>query len=150
MQRPSPFHRGRRQLELQMTPMIDVVFLLLVFFIWTSSFQIVENVLPSSMSATSGSTENPNDVPPPEADFDNVIVRMSSFNGTVHWTINDQDANNVGDVRQRLTAIAAINSDVPVILHPDPNVPLGSVIETYDVSRLAGFPKVHFAASEEI
>ena len=29
-------------LELKMTPMIDVVFLLLVFFVWTSSFELPE------------------------------------------------------------------------------------------------------------
>ena len=40
----------RRAVSLNMTPMIDVIFLLLVFFLATSSFQVVEKLLPSSVS----------------------------------------------------------------------------------------------------
>jgi len=54
MRRPSVFAAQRRELEIKMTPMIDVVFLLLVFFIWTSSFHIVENVLPSRLTVLLG------------------------------------------------------------------------------------------------
>ena len=42
MKRPSIFNGSRRELEIKMTPMIDVVFLLLVFFVWTASFHAVE------------------------------------------------------------------------------------------------------------
>ena len=47
MRRRSPFAR-RDSLEIKMTPMIDVVFLLLIFFVWTASFQVVEYLLPRS------------------------------------------------------------------------------------------------------
>ena len=50
MKRPSIFNGTRRELEIKMTPMIDVVFLLLVFFVWTASFQAIEYLLPSSLS----------------------------------------------------------------------------------------------------
>ena len=40
-----------------MTPMIDVVFLLLIFFVWTASFQVIEHVMKSEMSAEVGSAE---------------------------------------------------------------------------------------------
>ena len=53
MRRPSPLlQRGNdTDLDSAMTPMIDVVFLLLVFFVWTASFTIVEHILDSEMSA---------------------------------------------------------------------------------------------------
>ena len=41
--------------EMDMTPMIDVVFLLIIFFVWTAGFQMVEHVLPSNLTATAGS-----------------------------------------------------------------------------------------------
>ena len=47
-----------------------------------------------------------------------------------------------------LIAAARIKRDAPVILHPDAAVPLGDVIDVYDLARLAGFTKVQFAASE--
>ena len=40
--------RGRTSLDNMMTPMIDVVFLLLIFFLTTASFQRLEKLLPSS------------------------------------------------------------------------------------------------------
>ena len=54
MRRPSVFHRDQGALEIKMTPMIDVVFLLLVFFVWTASFHAVEYLLPSSLSQQLG------------------------------------------------------------------------------------------------
>ena len=52
MRRKSPLVRraGDIDIDKAMTPMIDVVFLLLVFFVWTASFQIIEHVLPSKRS----------------------------------------------------------------------------------------------------
>ena len=64
-------------MEIKMTPMIDVVFLLLVFFIWTASFQIVEQVLPSHLSEVAGSLPtNPDEPPPIDEDFDKVVLRV--------------------------------------------------------------------------
>ncbi|MEO8496389.1 MAG: biopolymer transporter ExbD, partial [Planctomycetota bacterium] len=40
MRRPSIFTERREPLDVKMTPMIDVVFLLLIFFVWTASFHI--------------------------------------------------------------------------------------------------------------
>ena len=39
--------QAEKRRDVTMTPMIDVVFLLLIFFICTASFQIVEQNLPS-------------------------------------------------------------------------------------------------------
>ena len=37
-------------MEVKMTPMIDVIFLLLIFFVCTASFRAVEEVLPTNLS----------------------------------------------------------------------------------------------------
>ena len=42
MRAPSFHDRRERDLKIEMTPMIDVVFLLLVFFVWTASFRMIE------------------------------------------------------------------------------------------------------------
>ncbi|MEA1952290.1 MAG: biopolymer transporter ExbD, partial [Planctomycetota bacterium] len=46
MRRPSYHREGRERLDVKMTPMIDVIFLLLIFFVCTASFQMLEEVLP--------------------------------------------------------------------------------------------------------
>lgn len=151
MRRPSIYVERRGALELKMTPMIDVVFLLLVFFVWTASFQIIEHVLPSHLSAAIGNEpSNPLEPPPPEADFDDVVVRIFWTGGQPGWQVNDTPMASLGDVKDTLSRIARIKPDAPVILHPDSNVPLGRVIDVYDLSRLVGFKKVQFAASQQI
>ena len=149
MRRPSPYVDRRGELEIKMTPMIDVVFLLLVFFVWTASFQIVEQVLPSNLSEMTGSLPvNPDEPPPVEDDFDKVVLRVRWVSGQPAWRINQIDVSNLQQVRTRLETIAAIKRDVPVILHPDKEVPLGHVIDLYDLARLVDFEKIQFAASE--
>ena len=44
MRIPSPFRDRRTSVELQLTPMIDCVFLLMIYFIWSSSFAVAEQL----------------------------------------------------------------------------------------------------------
>lgn len=148
MRFPSPFRDQRKSLELNLTPMIDCVFLLMVYFIWSSSFAIAERSLPSQLSAAQGSgTANPTEPPPPEADFDDIIVRILWTGRGPAWTVNEAPVASLAELHGTLTTIARIKRDAPVILDPDRNVPLGDVIDVFDLSRLVGFEKVQFAAS---
>ena len=147
MRRPSVFHRDQGALEIKMTPMIDVVFLLLVFFVWTASFHAVEYLLPSSLSQQLGNAEVI-DSPPPEAEFEDVIVRILWQDDPVVWQVNGQDVLSLDEVKQRLQLVAGIKIDAPVILHPDEEVPVGDVIDVYDISRIAGFDKIQFAIAQ--
>ncbi len=136
---------------IKMTPMIDVVFLLLVFFVWTASFQIVEQVLPSHLSEESGTQPaDTSDPPPVEEDFDKVVLRVLWVGDHPQWRVNQMDLGSLQQVRSRLEAVASVKRDAPVILHPDKDVPLGHVIDLYDLTRLVGFQKIQFAASEKL
>ena len=59
---------AKREPELEMAPMIDVVFLLLVFFMVTSTFRQFETQLRSAMTE-----QKPDAGPHAKADFENVI-----------------------------------------------------------------------------
>ena len=151
MKRPSLHvnRSGDTSMDAAMTPMIDVVFLLLVFFVWTASFQIIEQILPSQMSAQMGAEPSELDEPPPEADFDNVVIRISWNEGQPAWQLNDVPVESIDQLNAQLAAISAVKIDAPVILHPDQVVPLGNVIEVYDLSKLAGFQQISFAVTPE-
>lgn len=148
MKVPNSSQRRGGAMEINMTPMIDMVFLLIVYFVWTSGDLAQEMLLPSRISEQSGTaaTTNP-DTPPPEADFDPVVVRVSWQRGAPLWRVNDQLLGSLGELREILTNLAEIKRDAPVILHPDPEVPLGNVIDVYDLSRVIGFEKIQFATS---
>jgi len=151
MRRPSVYIDRRGELDVKMTPMIDVVFLLLIFFIWTASFEIVEveYMLPSRLTATGGSAA-PTERDPEMEDFDRVVVRVLWDQGQLVFLVNDTPREDLDEVRTTLETLASIKRDAPVILDPDQAVPLGYVIDVYDVTRLVGFEKIQFAASEEI
>ena len=149
MRWPSPFRDRRTSVELQLTPMIDCVFLLLVYFLWSSSFAIVEMSLPSELSAqqTGSGPANPDVPPPPEADFERIVVHVSNGNVGPAWQVNDEPVASLAELRSALAAIARIKRDAPVVLDPEPNVPLGDVIDVFDLSRLVGLEKIQFATS---
>src|SRR5688500_18895303 len=103
MRVPSTFRDRRTGLDLQLTPMIDCVFLLMIYFLWSSSFAVAEMSLPSSLTAQAtsgaGSATQP---PPPEADFENVVVRVLAAQGKTQWDINGAPVASLAELRRTL------------------------------------------------
>ncbi len=58
--------------------------------------------------------------------------------------------NTPEDVRARLAQVAAIRTDVPLLIDPDAPVPLGDVMDVYDVGRLLGFGAIQFTVHEPL
>lgn len=166
MKLPLTSLRERAPLEIQMTPLIDVVFLLLVFFVWTAGFQVAERLLPSRVSTetppppatappaggTPGDTPPATPsvaepAPPAAADFERLVVRIERAADGPRWRINGEPLDSVNAILEKLRRIATITRDVPVILHPDGDVPLRYVIQIYDAVRSLGFSQVSMAAA---
>ncbi len=144
MRRPPASRTDRGRLEANMTPMIDVIFNLLIFFVCTVSFQPPEEVLPTWLSTLGVSADLPR--PPEIQDFDDVVVKILVRGEQLSWEINGQQYSSLASVRDVLRTIAQVQKDLPVIIDPQEDVPLGGVIDLYDTSRLAGFQKIQFAA----
>ena len=64
---------GEEEAEIDLTPMLDVVFIMLIFFIVTASF-IKESGIEISRP------DQTNDQPPPDDENKNIIVQISSTN----------------------------------------------------------------------
>lgn len=141
--------RGSGAMAVNMTPMIDMVFLLIVYFVWTSGDLAPEMLLPSRISEQSGTAAAVTDTPPPEADFDPVVVRVLRQADSPQWSVNDQPLASLAELRDVLVNLAEIKRDAPVVLHPDANVPLGDVIDVYDLARVIGFEKIQFATTAQ-
>ena len=143
--------RGSANADLNtaMTPMIDVVFLLLVFFVWTASFQTIEYVLDSQIAAQQGTNPTEDTQLTPPTDNEDVLVRIESVAGELVWSVSQRSATSLADVKERLMRLADVDASVKVILHPDPEVPLEFVIGAFDAAQLAGFTQVVFAVNAE-
>ena len=136
-----------------MTPMIDVVFMLLIFSVWTASFRVAELILPSSLVSQSQG-QDVQAVDPELEDLERVVVRLQILNAVqpgpnLAWYVNDIPVQSLEAVRERLRLVAGINDALPVLVDPDQLVPLGDVINVYDAAKLAGFQNVQFATPLE-
>jgi biopolymer transport protein ExbD len=138
-------HLDRQSLDVPMTPMIDVVFQLLIFFICTASFQMVEQLLPTSLAAASRGSSATRDQLEPQ--LEQIVVRGDREETRTRWTVNDRPCESLAEVERVLRAVAEIDRSLPVILDVAPDVPLGDMIDVYDRCRIVGFEKIQFAAA---
>lgn len=139
--------RPRRPIEIMMTPMIDVIFLLLVFFLATSSFQIVEQLMPSNVSKLSPAA-GAGESPPPEASDDvleQVVVKLEYAESGAIAKLNGVALAQLTDLRQRLLTMSGVRANVPVIIDPEPLVQAADVVTVYDWARQAGLTRVYLA-----
>ncbi|MEM7476871.1 MAG: biopolymer transporter ExbD [Planctomycetota bacterium] len=139
--------KPRRPIEIVMTPMIDVIFLLLVFFLATSSFQLVEQLMPSSVSETEQSTGN-SDQPPPEPTDDavnQVVINLEMQNGLTVAKLGGVVLPSLEDLKARLKTISQSGGDSPVIIDPEPEVTANDFVRVYDWAREVGLARVYLA-----
>ncbi|MGI9472482.1 MAG: ExbD/TolR family protein [Rubripirellula sp.] len=136
-------------MELKMTPMIDVVFLLLVFFVWTSSFELPEFDLPSAIAEPpSGRAEATTDTPPVEP-FDEIVIRLTRLDAQDRIELNGQAVRDFEDLETRLAEIISLGIQPPVIVDPDDQITMNFAVRVYDAARSAGADRVLFAAQPE-
>ena len=126
----------------------DIIFMLLIFFVWTASFHAAELILPSSL-VTQNQGQGSVELDPELLDLERVVVRIT-WNGTrPGWIVNDAPLPSLVEVRDRLQSVAGIKTSLPVLVDPMPLVPLEHVIDVYDGARYAGFENVQFAAETQ-
>jgi biopolymer transport protein ExbD len=138
-------HRDRGQLDVAMTPMIDVVFQLLIFFLCTASFQVPEELLPTQLATPTGNTVAQQEKPEP--DLERIVVQATRDDGRTRWVVNQRPCDSFAEVNEVLRVVVQIDRSLPVILDVAANVPLGDMIEVYDLARLVGFERIQFAAT---
>lgn len=119
--------------QINLTPLIDMVFILLIFFIVTSKFTKESGVDVSRPEAATASSK----------DQANIVVGITA-NGEV-WI--DNQAIPMGSVRAQIERLHAANPKGSVILVVDKAAPTGTTVEVLDHARLAGVANVSIAAT---
>jgi biopolymer transport protein ExbD len=123
-----------KEAEINISPLIDLVFLLLIFFMVTTSFVRETGIdvrRPSASTATL--TEN-----------GNILVAVSD-KGTVHF---DGRKIDLRSLRSHITRALAENPEGSVVIVADKVSYTGIVIRVMDQCRLAGAKRVSIAASK--
>ena len=133
--------------EQALTPMIDLVFLLLTFFICASVGRVSEQVLETRLSGTAvdAAVAPPADDPPPLGEL---WVRLVRDGGRTTAEVNGADRGGLGALERVLKGLAAAGAagELPLILDVAGDVPAGDMVRAYDAARAAGFDAISFAA----
>ena len=145
---------SRREFQISMTPMIDVVFLLLIFFVCTASFQAAESVLPTDLKVAGSETVS--GLPEPEAiELEQILIEITSTGASktgtqrmVLYKINGQPCASLGQLDEMIDSLAQIDAALPVVLDIGGQVSLGHALDVYDRCRLVGLRQIQFAASQ--
>lgn len=123
--------KSNKQVELNITPLIDVLFLLLIFFMLTGTFKRVgelELQLPdSSTAAPSQGTET------------REVELIATEEGRLFV-----DGQGIGtpQLKSELTRILEEDPDARVMIKAEAGVDHGEVVRLLDIVRDAGFPGV--------
>lgn len=130
-----------------MTPMIDVVFNLLIFFVIGAGAFTSEKLLATNLSATHGTSAVGALA---EAKPWAVTVTLKLFiDPAVGRCVVDMNGATYDDrekLKEQLRALAEVGPENPIILDIAANVPLADMIDVYDTCRAAGFESINFAA----
>jgi biopolymer transport protein ExbD len=119
--------------ELNLTPMLDVVFILLIFFIVTTSFIKETGIDVNRPSATTAEKK-------PQG---NILIAINA-NGNI-WIDNREI--DIRAVRANIQVLKARYPLSSVIIQSDQNASTGKLVKVMDQVRLAGVQNISIAAS---
>ncbi|MDH5256754.1 MAG: biopolymer transporter ExbD [Gammaproteobacteria bacterium] len=124
--------------EVNITPLIDIVFLLLIFFMISTTFKQEFEV----------------GIELPRAESESKLVEKVieiSIDKTGNYFLNGQKLVNskAGSIKLALQKTAKGNFKLPVVISADGQTPHQSVIRAMDAAKQLGFSRLTFATQQE-
>jgi biopolymer transport protein ExbD len=119
--------------EIDLTPMLDVVFIMLIFFIVTATFV-------KEIGLDVNSPDKNQNVK--DADKQSIVVQITSRD---RIRIRGRDID-VRAVRANVERLHAENPEAPVVVQPHPESKTDTMIQVMDSARQAGVYNVSIAA----
>lgn len=131
-------HEHRELVELNLTPLIDVVFLLLIFFMVSTTFQ-----RESELRVQLPKAENK-----AQPDVDNTIELV--VNGRGQYFVNGKELvnNNLATVRAALQRATQGDKKRPLIIRPDKTASVQSMVTAMDAAAQLGLLKMSIATAQ--
>lgn len=127
------------EVQSQFTSMIDMVFLLVIFFI-VQPFKAPEMRMPAELPKDAPAIPQENPIPP-------VVLRVISLGGTRGAWVVDQ-GRPISDFKElpgRILAAAGGNTETAITIEPDMRVKFDYVLRALDACSIAQMTKVGFA-----
>ncbi len=131
--------KNKTEFDLNITPLIDVVFLLLIFFMVTTTFDR-ETQLKIELPQASGEQKK----------LDKPLE--VSIDAQSHFFINKKELVNSGieTIKKALLQAAGDNKSPPLLISADGQATHQSVISVLDAAGQLGFVNITFAANQPV
>lgn len=128
----------REELELNLTPLIDVVFLLLIFFMVSTTFQKESQISLQLPKASEAPTDTPSD---------NIEVVI---NAAGRFYVNDQELvkSDAKSLQAALFKLIDGNRDIPLTIRADAQTPHQAVVMAMDAAGQLGMLRMSIATSQ--
>jgi biopolymer transport protein ExbD len=131
------FKKGKdEETRLGLTPLIDIVFLLLIFFMLTSHFDVASGVrikLPEAAQRLYDSVEQK-------------ITLIIDRSGAIY--LEGEKLDETG-LRQKLVTFIAKEAEIQLVLQADKDVRHGRVVQAMDIAKSVGIRSLVIAARWE-
>lgn len=151
MRVPSFEHDRETKFDQAMTPMIDVVFLLLIFFVCASVGRMAESLMSVDLSSGNIAATEAKPIETKPAWVTEVWLKLK-WDETARRTVvemNGRDFTHFEPLESDLKTLAELSSDSPIILDIEGRVPAGDVIRVDDACRAAGFQSINYATDPD-
>lgn len=131
-----PFMTTEESPQVDLTPLIDVVFILLIFFILSANFQKESSIVVDRPSASSST------------------VKEESKTLTVSVDSNKQiwfkdSVVNLTQLQFQMKSVVSKKEKINTIINADKSVDTGTLVQIIDAIRLSGISNVAIATQEQ-
>ena len=126
------------QASVDMTPMLDVVFQLIIFFLVSTTFAVLPGIslkLPESTTAESTSNLG--------------ITITADKNGGLWFNDKQVSYKTLGDELAKFDTKKTKKAEFPVTIEADDEVTNGTIVKLFDVIRVNGYAAVNIRTKEK-
>ena len=129
----------KREMSINLTPLIDVVFLLLIFFMVSTSFTR-ETQIELELPKAEGN--------PLETDYEVVEISVDS---TGNFYVNKQALINaqIETIKKAIVKVSEGDTTLPLIISADAKAPYQAVITAMDAAGQEGFTNIQMATRRD-
>lgn len=125
--------RGGQTITLNLASMIDVVFLLLLYFLVTTTLAVPEDRLSTALQSSQPSTQS--------NDFRPQIVEVELVNGAPAYRLG---AKVMTDRKELMSTLAPLPKDAGLFIKVHDGVPVGFAVAAVQAGKDIGFEKVTY------
>ena len=123
---------AKKKPRIEIIPMIDTMFFLLVFFMIATLSMTIQQGMPVSLPTAESSTETKTE---------NVSLTLTK-DGALYY---NKEVITLQELEQRLANLRQTSTDPSLLINADKQVPHGRVIKVMDLIRLSGITSMGIA-----